>query len=188
MIAIQFAVVLGAIFIGARMGGIAIGFAGGLGVLVLALLGLKPGAMPLDVVSIIMSVIVAIAAMQVAGGMDWLVEETMPKETDPDLRSPRKPFELASKVRPTERDAPRWGMFTTRESASLATASAARQESSIAAGPYFSTSGFHSSRSISTGETDSGNTTPRGSVNRAKATASRAQRRTASGASLSVKE
>ena len=74
MIAVQFAVVLIAIFIGARLGGIAIGFAGGLGVLVLALLGLKPGAMPLDVVSIIMSVIVAIAAMQVAGGMDYLVD------------------------------------------------------------------------------------------------------------------
>jgi len=74
MIAVQFAVVLAAIFVGARMGGIAIGFAGGLGVLVLALLGLKPGEMPLDVVSIIMSVIVAIAAMQVAGGMDYLVD------------------------------------------------------------------------------------------------------------------
>jgi len=74
MIAVQFAVVLAAIFIGARAGGIAIGFAGGLGVLVLALMGVTPGEMPLDVVSIIMSVIVAIAAMQVAGGMDYLVD------------------------------------------------------------------------------------------------------------------
>ena len=74
MIAVQFAVVLLAIFLGARLGGIAIGFAGGLGVLVLALLGLTPGDMPLDVVSIIMSVIAAIAAMQVAGGMDYLVD------------------------------------------------------------------------------------------------------------------
>ena len=74
MIVVELFVVLAAIFLGARLGGIAIGFAGGLGVLVLALLGLKPGAMPLDVVSIIMSVIVAIAAMQVAGGMDYLVD------------------------------------------------------------------------------------------------------------------
>jgi anaerobic C4-dicarboxylate transporter DcuA len=74
VIAVQFAVVLAAIFIGARAGGIAIGFAGGLGVLVLALMGVTPGEMPLDVVSIIMSVIVAIAAMQVAGGMDYLVD------------------------------------------------------------------------------------------------------------------
>lgn len=74
MMALQFAVVLAAIFLGARLGGIGIGFAGGLGVLVLAALGVTPGAMPLDVISIIMSVIAAIAAMQVAGGMDYLVD------------------------------------------------------------------------------------------------------------------
>lgn len=74
MLAIEFIVVLGAIFIGARLGGIAIGFAGGLGVLVLTMLGVTPGNMPLDVISIIMAVIVAIAAMQVAGGMDYLVD------------------------------------------------------------------------------------------------------------------
>ncbi|GAB94188.1 anaerobic C4-dicarboxylate transporter DcuA [Kineosphaera limosa] len=74
MIWIHLLVVLAAIFLGARLGGIAIGFAGGLGVLVLAVLGLTPGDMPLDVISIIMSVICAIAAMQVAGGMDYLVD------------------------------------------------------------------------------------------------------------------
>jgi len=74
MIVLEFAVVLAAIFLGARLGGIAIGFAGGLGVLVLALLGLTPGELPLDVISIIISVITAIAAMQVAGGMDYLVD------------------------------------------------------------------------------------------------------------------
>lgn len=73
MIWIELAVVLAAIFLGARLGGIAIGFAGGLGVIVLALLGVTPGDMPLDVVSIIMAVICAIAAMQMAGGMDYLV-------------------------------------------------------------------------------------------------------------------
>ena len=73
MMALQFLVVLVFIFIGARLGGIAIGFAGGAGVLVLALMGVKPGAMPLDVISIILAVIVAIAAMQIAGGMDYLV-------------------------------------------------------------------------------------------------------------------
>src|SRR5471030_2251661 len=74
MIVVQLVVVLAAIYLGARLGGIAIGFAGGLGVLVLALLGVTPGALPLDVVSIIISVITAIAAMQVAGGMDYLVD------------------------------------------------------------------------------------------------------------------
>ena len=73
MIWLQLAVVLAGIILGARLGGIGIGFAGGLGVLVLALLGVKPGEMPLDVISIIMAVIAAIAAMQAAGGMDYLV-------------------------------------------------------------------------------------------------------------------
>lgn len=74
MIVLHLAVVLAAIVLGARLGGIAIGYAGGLGVLALAALGVTPGAMPLDVVSIIMAVIAAIAAMQVAGGMAWLVD------------------------------------------------------------------------------------------------------------------
>jgi anaerobic C4-dicarboxylate transporter DcuA len=74
MIVVEFFVVLGAIFLGARLGGIAIGFAGGLGVLVLAALGLTPGALPLDVIAIIVAVITAIAAMQIAGGMTYLVQ------------------------------------------------------------------------------------------------------------------
>lgn len=76
MVWIHLAVVLTAIIIGARLGGIAIGFAGGLGVVGLALLGARPTAagMPLDVISIIMAVICAIAAMQVAGGMAYLVD------------------------------------------------------------------------------------------------------------------
>lgn len=71
---LELAVVLIAIFIGARLGSIAIGYAGGLGVLVLCLLlGMKPGTVPIDVILIIMSVISAIAAMQVAGGLNYLV-------------------------------------------------------------------------------------------------------------------
>lgn len=74
MIVVEVAIVLLAIWLGARLGGIAIGFAGGLGVLALTLIcGLKPGAIPFDVIEIIMAVIAAIAAMQVAGGMDYLV-------------------------------------------------------------------------------------------------------------------
>lgn len=63
-------------FLGARLGGIGIGFAGGIGVLVLAIIGVKPGSIPFDVISIIMAVIAAISAMQVAGGMDYLVQQT----------------------------------------------------------------------------------------------------------------
>ena len=74
MIWAQLLVVLLFIYLGARLGGIGIGFMGGMGVVALSLLGLKPGAIPFDVISVIMSVIMAIAAMQVAGGMDFLVK------------------------------------------------------------------------------------------------------------------
>ena len=74
MIWIQLLVVLLFIYLGARLGGIGIGFMGGMGVVALSLLGLKPGAIPFDVISVIMAVIMAIAAMQVAGGMDYLVK------------------------------------------------------------------------------------------------------------------
>ena len=71
---IELLVVLFFIWLGARLGSIGIGFAGGFGVLVLALgFGLAPGNIPIDVILIIMSVIAAIAAMQVAGGLDYLV-------------------------------------------------------------------------------------------------------------------
>ncbi|TQR31262.1 C4-dicarboxylate ABC transporter [Campylobacter sp. MIT 99-7217] len=75
MLILQVAVLLGAIFLGVRLGGIGIGFAGGIGVVVLTLiLGMKVGNIPWDVILIIMSVIAAISAMQLAGGLDYLVQ------------------------------------------------------------------------------------------------------------------
>ncbi|WP_026944378.1 anaerobic C4-dicarboxylate transporter [Helicobacter rodentium] len=75
MLILQIVVLLGAIFVGIRLGGIGIGYAGGLGVVILGLaLGMKPGAIPWDVILIIMSVIAAISAMQLAGGLDYLVQ------------------------------------------------------------------------------------------------------------------
>ncbi|CCG88661.1 anaerobic C4-dicarboxylate transporter [Erwinia piriflorinigrans] len=74
MLVPELIVVFVAIYLGSRLGGIGIGFAGGLGVLILTLgFQVKPGAIPFDVIEIIMAVIAAIAAMQVAGGMDYLV-------------------------------------------------------------------------------------------------------------------
>jgi anaerobic C4-dicarboxylate transporter DcuA len=75
MLALELIIVLGAIFIGARLGSIGIGLAGGIGVLLLGAIGVPvdQGAIPFDVIAIIMAVIAAIAAMQVAGGMDYLV-------------------------------------------------------------------------------------------------------------------
>lgn len=71
---IEFLVVLGFIWLGARLGSIGIGFAGGFGVLTLAFVfGLIPGDIPIDVILIIMSVIATVSAMQEAGGLDYLV-------------------------------------------------------------------------------------------------------------------
>ncbi len=75
MLILQLVVLLGAIFVGVRLGGIGIGYAGGAGVLILGLcLGMKPGNIPWDVILIIASVISAISAMQLAGGLDYLVQ------------------------------------------------------------------------------------------------------------------
>lgn len=74
-ILLQFLVVLVAIFLGVRLGGIGIGYVGGAGVLVLGLcFGMNPGQVPWDVILIIAAVIVAISAMQLAGGLDYLVQ------------------------------------------------------------------------------------------------------------------
>ena len=71
---LELLVVLIFIWLGARLGSIGIGFAGGFGVLVLGFVfGLEPGSIPTDVILIIMGVIAAIAAMQEAGGLDYLV-------------------------------------------------------------------------------------------------------------------
>lgn len=75
LIAAEIAVVVAALVIGARLGSVGIGFAGGAGVVALAALGVPVAAadIPFDVIGIIMAVIAAISAMQRAGGMDHLV-------------------------------------------------------------------------------------------------------------------
>lgn len=74
MVILELIVLLGAIFVGIRLGGIAIGYAGGLGVVILSLvLGMKPGSIPWDVILIIAAAIAAISAMQQAGGLDYMV-------------------------------------------------------------------------------------------------------------------
>lgn len=71
---LQLIVLFGAIFLGVRLGGMAIGYAGGIGVILFTLgLGLPVGGIPWDVILIIMAVIAAITAMQVAGGLDYMV-------------------------------------------------------------------------------------------------------------------
>jgi anaerobic C4-dicarboxylate transporter DcuA len=75
MIFIQLAILLFFIFLGARMSGIGLGVMGMLGLLVfLFVFGMQPCDPPIEVMLIIMSVVTAAAALQAAGGMDWLVK------------------------------------------------------------------------------------------------------------------
>lgn len=70
----QVLILFAAIFLGVRLGGMGIGYAGGLGVVALTLLmGMNPGQIPWDVILVIMSAIAAICALQLAGGLDYLV-------------------------------------------------------------------------------------------------------------------
>jgi anaerobic C4-dicarboxylate transporter DcuA len=71
---LEFAVVLAAIFLGSRSGGVGLGLWGGAGVLVLTYgFHLAPTAPPIDVMLIILSVIMAASVMEAAGGIDYLV-------------------------------------------------------------------------------------------------------------------
>lgn len=75
MIFIQLAVLLICIFIGARMSGIGLGAMGMIGLLILLFVfGMQPVDPPLEVMLIILSVVTAAAALQAAGGMDYMVE------------------------------------------------------------------------------------------------------------------
>ncbi len=74
LIFIQLFIVLALIFIGARVGSIGLGIYGMVGVFILVFIfGLQPGRLPIDVMLIIVSVITAAAALQAAGGLDYLV-------------------------------------------------------------------------------------------------------------------
>jgi anaerobic C4-dicarboxylate transporter DcuA len=74
MIFLQLAVLLICIFIGARMSGIGLGVMGMIGLLIMLFaFSMKPSDPPLEVMLIILSVVTAAAALQAAGGMDWLV-------------------------------------------------------------------------------------------------------------------
>lgn len=72
---IEFALVLTAILLGIRRGGVALGLIGGLGVAVLTF-GFRaaPSEPPVNVMLIILAVVTASATLHVAGGLDWLVQ------------------------------------------------------------------------------------------------------------------
>ena len=75
MFLVQFAIVLLCILVGARVGGIGLGVFGGLGLAILSFgVGLKPAGLPIDVMFMIMAVVSAAAAMQAAGGLDYMIK------------------------------------------------------------------------------------------------------------------
>lgn len=74
MIWLELLLILVCIFVGARLGGIALGTVAALGLVVLVFIfGLPPGMPPRTVLGMILAVITAAAAMQAAGGLDYLV-------------------------------------------------------------------------------------------------------------------
>ena len=73
-IALQFAVVLAAIWLGARYSGVGLGLWGAVGLLVLVVgFGVTPTSPPIDVMLIILAVIMAASVMDAAGGIEFLV-------------------------------------------------------------------------------------------------------------------
>ena len=65
---------IGFIALGVRSGGVGLGLWGGVGTLILVFVfGLDPGEPPVDAMLIIVAVISAAAAMQAAGGIDYMV-------------------------------------------------------------------------------------------------------------------
>ena len=74
MIWIELAILLGCIVIGARLGGLALGPVAGIGLVVFVFVfALPPGSPPSVVLGMIVAVVTALAAMEAAGGLDYLV-------------------------------------------------------------------------------------------------------------------
>ncbi|QEO14012.1 hypothetical protein FLP10_05930 [Agromyces intestinalis] len=74
LVVLQAVVVIGAIVLGVRVGGVGLGLWGVVGTLILVFVfRLPPGSPPVDAFFIIIAVITASAAMQAAGGIDYLV-------------------------------------------------------------------------------------------------------------------
>lgn len=74
LVTLQACVVIGAIVLGVRTGGLGLGLWGVVGTVVLVFVfQLPPGSIPVDAFFIIIAVITASSAMQAAGGIDYLV-------------------------------------------------------------------------------------------------------------------
>ena len=71
---LEFLVVMLAIIIGAKLGGVGLGIMGGVGLAILTFVfQLQPTSPPIDVMLMIVAVVTAAGALQAAGGLDYLV-------------------------------------------------------------------------------------------------------------------
>ena len=74
MLWIELVILLACIVIGARLGGIALGTVAGIGLAIFVFVfALPPGGPPPGVLGMIIAVITALATMQAAGGLDYLI-------------------------------------------------------------------------------------------------------------------
>ncbi len=74
MIWVELAILLGCIVVGARLGGLSLGPIAGIGLLLFVFVfAMPPGRPPTVVLGMIIAVVTALAAMEAAGGLDYLV-------------------------------------------------------------------------------------------------------------------
>src|SRR5260370_8996390 len=82
MIWVELCILLACILIGARLGGIALGTIAGIGLAIFVFgFAMPPGGPPGTVIGMIIALIAPLAAIQAAGGLDYLVsvaEKVMP--------------------------------------------------------------------------------------------------------------
>ncbi len=72
---VHFGILLLAIYIGIRVGGVGLGLIGGAGVTIFTFaFGMKPGSPPIDVMLIIIAVVAASATLHAAGGLTYMVQ------------------------------------------------------------------------------------------------------------------
>ncbi|HMK43522.1 MAG TPA: anaerobic C4-dicarboxylate transporter [Dissulfurispiraceae bacterium] len=72
---LHFGILLLAIYIGIRVGGVGLGLIGGAGVTIFTFaFGMKPGSPPIDVMLIIVAVVAASATLHAAGGLTYMVQ------------------------------------------------------------------------------------------------------------------
>jgi anaerobic C4-dicarboxylate transporter DcuA len=75
MLWVELAILIACIVVGARLGGIALGGVAGIGLVVFVFaFRMPPGGPPVVVLGMIIAVITALAAVQAAGGLDYLVQ------------------------------------------------------------------------------------------------------------------